>query len=288
MILTGKYANVGGRANVRNWSLSQTQSVKQYVHSGTAGGTGRLPGISDWSGQFGVYSGADVILPLIGTEQTFTGYCGPAVPSAGPSSTGPTYSGPALLLSAALNWNWEAGDPFSALVNFSGNGLLSGPSNAVTTRSDLPMIDSNELAFYTGDYDDNDAEDDRICHMKSATFNWLFADKPFANSCTAGRMGRQAGASDFNLSIVFDGTDTSDLDNAKPGDYLDFSLMISPDKYLFAQGMLFRDISNINANAEGGEIIGFTANFDAGQTNPSLLAIRPIGSGSEVKLWETT
>lgn len=288
LIISGKWGNVDGVENVRNWSLTKTSAPKSYNHSGLNKGTGRKPGTKDWSGSYATYSNIGFHLARVGTLVSFLGYTGP---TNGVSGAGKKYGGNILLNTCAVNWNWESNDLVQSTQNFGGNGALTETSATTTELNAESFAASQTPGFFMGDGDATDA----ICGIKNATFNLLVPEKTFVNSCTEGWTGRRAGAGlDCNLSITMDGTGVQEDFGLEVGEETKMSLYISDTDYIYVNAMHLREISGITIDRETGNIIGYTANFDLnidlndyGTGDEPALEIRQNGSGSPLyTLWE--
>lgn len=254
---SGKYGMVNGQTAVRNWNLTRTTSPPKGVHSGTKGGPSRKPGVKDWSGNFGCYGAVPVVMP--GGLFTFIGFTAPD--SGPPTGDGVAWTGPAIVDSMQLDWNWETGDILAHQINFSSNG-------AMTKSSASNYVDSTvtELQETTGLNAINATSNSpiTICNITTASLQITADNQSFVNSCTAGQTQRRPGNIDATLSLTIQDTDPTQMGCDLSDDVIfqmNVTISDSPDYYLL-QWMHFANFSNLVVDRESGAIISFQANFE--------------------------
>lgn len=249
----GKFGVINNFPGVRNWSINSTSSPKPFVASNTLGGTGRKPGIRDWSGSASLYGGAPTIMP--GEYFDFAGYCAPGDDVRG--SNGDVYSGNAIVDQIVINWNYETGDIIAHTINFGGNGALAKSSGVYDDDSDPEYHAANEIAGPSVDGED-------VCNITTVALTLSCASKPYVNSCTDGWNKRKPGIFDWTLAIAVQDTN-EDQFVGSVGDDLDLFLPTTPgdepDGWRLRWAH-FKEMSGISVNPETGDIIAFTANFE--------------------------
>ncbi len=283
-IHSGKFGVVNGQSTVRNWSVSETADVKQYVASNTRGGSGRQVGNKDATGNFGRYGGLPILLP--NDTFDFQGYTAPADDTEG--GNGPIYQLPAIVDQVAITWNWQAGDIISHAVNFGLRGQ-TGPfeqlSDGIYTDETAPDVPSViGLVPLVSTLGGSSGFDPIECVL-NATLTLTAAIQTFVNSCTSGRVGRTAGNIDWSLAIAVQGDDWSDMPFAV-NDLVALQLPINDtDEWQLTWGIV-RDFSNIVADRESGAIIGYTININmAGYDNDAGTAGSIILPGETDPWW---
>src|SRR6056297_3617746 len=226
-VASGKYGFVNGQKTVSNWSLTDTLNAHQIVASNTKGGNLRKPGIRDWSGSFL----QRVVAPTLMPGDTFT-FKGQTAPSSGvEGEAGFCYSGPAIVESLSIVWDWENAAPINTTVNFAGNGALSQGTDTFADAEDpvIPMADSaTKVVVVDGGAGSGGEEDDEMCGVTQATLNITSANQTYANACTGGWLKRVAGIIDWNLSLSVQESDLSNLP-FDIGDYEELKLYVDSD-----------------------------------------------------------
>lgn len=259
-IHSGRFGVVNGQSTVRNWSVSETADVKQYIASNTRGGSGRQRGNLDATGNFSRYGGKPILMP--NDVFTFQGYTAPGDDVEG--SNGPIYQLPAIVDQVAISWNWQAGDIISHAVNFGLRGQ-TGPFEQLAdglysdaTDPDVPSV--NGLVPLVSTLGGSSGFDAIECVL-NATLTLSAAVQTFVNSCSAGRVGRVSGNIDWSLAITVQNDDLASLP-FEVNDLVALQLPIDDtDEWQLTWGIV-RDFSNIMVDRESGAIVSFTVNID--------------------------
>jgi len=248
--VSGRYGMVNGQTAVRKWNANFVSAPKKYVHSGTKAGPGRRRGIQDWNGGFDCYGHTPSLLP--GVEFTFQGFTAPTTGVVG--TNGSVYSGPAIVDSLQMSWNWETGDILSHAISFSGRGAWSKTLGHYEDTSDEdPTQECIDLTIT--------ADGETIPNVTQATMNLSSENKTYINSSTGGNTGRKAGVIDCTIGVTVQNTHFDDF-VLTIGDYIEIALGVGDaGEWIFSK-MHLKDFSGIETNIETGDIIKFTANFE--------------------------
>lgn len=259
-VASGKFGFVNGESTIRNWSLSETMTTHAVYASNTKGAPRRKKGVSDWSGSFL----QSVIAPTNMPGDTFN-FVGHASPTSGvEGESGFAYSGPAIVESLAVNWDWSTGAPIGQTVNFAGNGALTktAATGADATDPDVPCADSNtKIEIVDSDGGSGGSGDDELCGLTSATLNLLAANQAYTNACTGGWAKRIAGTIDWNLALNIQEADPSSLSFGR-GDYVEIKAYVDIDSFWHLKWGIVRDFTNFVVDRDTGNIIGFTINVE--------------------------
>lgn len=251
-VQSGKYGTVNGRSTVRNWQVSETTESKTYVASNTKGGTGRQPGINDWSGNFGQFGGLPSILP--GETFEFIGYTAPDNGVSG--ATGSRRRGSAYVESVAITLNWENNDIVSMVTNVLGNGELITETGAPYDDTSEPDVPPGFEASIVFTMIGSDSGEEEILCAKSAVLTLTCPGQAYANSCTEGWRARKPGIIDWNLSVVVD--EHQKPSGLEKGDKIEVRVKINDDDEIQLRWGQVKEFTNLNVNRETGEIISQT------------------------------
>jgi hypothetical protein len=197
---SGRWAVVDGQSTVRQWGINILSEPKPYVASNTRGGTGRVRGVRDWNGSFGAYGHTPLLLP--GEFFEFSGYTAPSDDTEGGS--GPIYTGPAIVDSLALVWNWGSGDIQSYTVNFSGNGEVEESDGTMSDVTEPTVPPFDDVSIFIDEGDDEGSGSGSFaewCDLVSATLTLSSPNKSSVNSCSGGWRTRSPGPIDWTLSV---------------------------------------------------------------------------------------
>ena len=268
---SGRFAVVDGVDTVRNWQITDTQSLTRYVASNTRGGAGRKRAVNEWSGAYAAYGGTPTHMP--GDIFSFAGY---GSPDNDVSGAGLTYSGQAIVDSIVVNWNWVAGEIINHVVNFSGHLALTTASATHTdvTNPDVPEVCGTKIEYV-------DTPNVEIPNLASATFTLSIENVEYVNSSTivSGECwkGRKAGTPiDWTLAAVVDDNLRSGVFPAK-GDDQELWLYVDATTYWQLRWGTVKDFTGINADRETGAILQQTINWEMNGFNPGVGLIRRPG-----------
>jgi hypothetical protein len=248
-LMSGKFGMVNGQSAVRNWQTTLTSSPKKYVASHSAQGPGRRPGIQDWTGSFGCYGAKPLVMP--GETFTFGGFTGPT--TGVEATNGDAYGGSAIVESVALTWNWESGDILSHVVNFGGNGAWAKTLAHYEDNGDPELRETIGLGA--------EVDGETIDNVTTITLTITAENKTYVNSSTAGWTKRVAGTIEATLSLGLQNTNVDDL-VIGIGEDCEFKLFVNDEDFWLLRWMHFKDISGLQANREGGDIVALTCNFE--------------------------
>ena len=258
---SGKFGTIDGINTVRQWSINDAGETKPYVASNTLGGTGRRRGNEDWSGTANCYGCRPPVMP--GDPLAFVGYTAPSDDVEG--SNGARYSGDAMVNQVAISWNWEAGDPLSYVLNFEGNGVLSGAPGAAVpdaTFPDVPVIIGRPMLWGAVDAAPGSSEYEELDDVQSASLTITTANPSYVNSSTSGGTRRKAGNVDWTLAITMHNEGGIDLPFSK-GDLIGVLLPSGvDDEYWDLRWGIVKDFTGITVDREGGAIISATINIE--------------------------
>jgi hypothetical protein len=258
-------SGVMGATTLRNWRITETIESKTFVASNTKMGTGRRPGVLDWTGSFQQYGYFPFIMP--GDKGIFHGFQGPT--SGVPGTAGRILSAPYICDNISHVLNWGAADlqqintsilSDGALVNEPGAGIVDD-SNPSTVPSGEGHV---EIALATvGGPPPTYVP---FCATQ-ATFNLLVQMHPYSNSCgydiakKAMVRKRETGAVDWNLAIVSDDIDFYN-DGAFPvGSYVQVKLFVTPTLFYELWYGIIESYTDFVVNPETSELISYTINI---------------------------
>lgn len=259
-VRSGRYGAVDGQSTVRNWAFNLLSEPKTFRASNTHGGTGRQQGIRDWNGSFGAYGGNPIVRP--GQEFIFSGYTAPETNVEG--GVGPIYTGPAIVDSLAVTWNWTNGDIISYVANFSGNGeVVEGEDVYLdTTSPDVPSFDSGKITIDPGDDQSlgSGSSFSEWCKLVSATLTLTAENKSAVNSCSGGWRTRVPGPLDYTLAVVAQETSHIRLPFELRDD-VPLRLYTGENLYWRLKWAHVIDLTGMTVNVETGDFIQLTINF---------------------------
>ena len=246
---SGKFGTVNTVPAVRQWQISDTITLPEYVASNTLRGKGRKSGISDWSGSYQAYGGQPAVMP--GTSFSFAGYTAPENETL--AGTGVVKSGTAVVSSVAIVWDFAANNVISHTVNFEGNSALS------SNPAGSPYDDAADPVVYTpGECPAIVDEDtDEVTHVTTATLTISSSNPSYANSSTSQGQRRKSGIIDFTLSIT---REDSTFFYSKGAD-VELNLYVTPTLFWVLKWAKVQDYTNFVINPETGAIISHTMNF---------------------------
>lgn len=251
---SGKFGVVNGEDTVRQWSISDAQTLQTYVASNTQFGTGRQPGVESWSGSFQKYGYLPGVMP--GSQISFVGY---EAPDNDVSGDGMRYSGNALVSQLQVNWDWGAGAIINSQVDFAGHLALTAAVGAEITDSVFPTVPPVTVTKI--EYSTNDSDYTELDCLVTAQWTLTSALQAYVNSCTivSSRLwtGQKSGPIDWTLAIT-------QQDNARPlakGTRVSLKLYINATEFFLLKWARLQDYTGITVDRETGAIISQTLNF---------------------------
>ncbi len=270
---SGKFGVVDGISTVRNWAISDVMAPQPYVASNTLFGTGRVKGIEEWSGSFGVYGSTPPVMP--GESFSFLGYTAPTNDVTG---NGMRYSGTALAENTKISWNWGSGEIIAVTVDFKGHLALAAAVGAEIFDNAAPTVPPIAGTKITYSADGNAWTE--LENLLSAELTITNALKEYVNSSTAsgGRIwkGQKSGPLDWALSIT-----QQDVQRASfaKGDNVQLRLYVNDTEYYELKWGLVGEFSGLTVDRETGAIMQQTINLNMSGFNGSTGHIKlPGGS----------
>jgi len=251
---SGKFAIVNGKSTMRGWTITHRSTNQPSVASNTRGGTFRLPGIRDWTGQVRLYGGMPAAMP--NDVFTFTGFTAPDNDIGANPMTGEIYSGSCMVEQVVIRWNWASADPVNHEISFGANGALTLSDASQATDATAP-----QMAVLCGlhptfiDVTGGSAAA-QIPNVTDITLTIKAAVKPFVNSTTNNDTFRKAGPIDFTLAVrVQDNLRVMAID-----DVCEFILPIDGSRQFDIKWARVEEFSGLEVNRETGDIIAQTIN----------------------------
>lgn len=252
-VITGIQGFVNDRECTRGWSINHTADLQPYVCSASQGGTGRVDGNKDWTGNYSAYGHTPDVMP--GESFTFMGVVSGV---AGPATVGA--EGTARVDQVEITWDIEAGAIIAHTVNFSSNGALS--LGVVDSSGHTESVPNPVTAVGTSiDFFDEDGASDSTLdalEVRTVTLTITCDNKSYVGSGTPGVTKRAAGNIDFTVSFTVYVDDFSDL----PALNLVRELRINVDatNYWLLKWVMFGNNSGLEVDREGASLVGATCN----------------------------
>lgn len=260
-VRSGLNAVVDGQAGVQNWTLNDTLQQATGNPSNARGGTVRRNGVRDWTGGFLQHTAAPALFP--GDYFTFTGYTNEDASGAGAAS----YSGPAIVDSIALNWDWAGGGIINTQVNFGANGVLT-PGTA--TGTDATNVEAPPSACTKIQYSTDGTTFVEWTDLTAAVLTISKANPTHANSSTCAQVGgagptytwthRRPGVLDWTLALTEENSDGLGA-NQLLGTDLVFRLFVDDSDYWEVKWGKVGEASGLNVDRATGQVLGRTINI---------------------------
>jgi len=244
-VLAGVAGAVDGSNAIRVWSVSTTNDLQAYVHSGTQQGTGRLAGNGDWSGNYTAYGHTPDVMP--GETFTFTGSID--------GTNGAT--GSALVESVEIAWDIEAGTIIQHVVNFASNGALTLGAAAATdvVVPDPPTSIGCKLTLAAPAATPAFSE---VTDIRTMTLTITSSNPSYASSTTAAATKRLRGNIDFTFTFSVYEDDFADIPAA--GDIQSARVYVDATTFWDLNWIMFGEASGLEVDIEGPGIVGATLN----------------------------
>lgn len=236
-IATGCGGSVNGESQIRSWTVDYTQTSAKYSASNTECATGRLPGVSDWSGSYEFYGVEPAIVP--GEGFTFTGY--------GATKA----SGTAIGESLSVTCDIEGGGVISGSVNFAANGALTF---AAGTAADVSAVDMYSSVGCKIELDTVEVAD-----VRTYTFTVTRANPSYSSSSTSGGTRRQSGVLDATGSYTVYQADFTAL--PAPGDIVTLEMFVNATDAWVFKYCVIAGVTPV-VDIETAAIIGATINWE--------------------------
>jgi len=252
---SGKFGVVNGINRVLNWSLDETQEAQRHVTSATKGGSGRVPGVKDFSGTFTGLNGKPIVMP--GDFFQFQGFTAPDNDTWGGDGViwQSTASG-AIIDQVAITWDWTTGLLISADYSFSGSGPLSKDTGNLADTSEECPLSTLGGKIEIGVTEQATAE---VLDVTTFTLTYLAENASFANSGTNSWMERKPGPIDWTASMEVENNDRS-ASMVLGGNYVIKAFIDAADYHLLEWANVI-DFTGLTVNRDTGDIIAHTVNF---------------------------
>lgn len=254
---SGKFAVLDGVSTVRNWSINDQMAMHEYVASNTLFGTGRVNGVHEWGGSFGIYGYEPSVLP--GDFFSFLGYTAPSNDTTG---AGVRYSGSAVSENLKISWGWQGADIISATSDFKGHLQLlhgSGIERYDVAVPTVPSVIGTKITYSSDGVTFTEWE-----NLLSAELTLSAKLLEYVTSSTVFEgdnglemwKGQKVGSKDWNASVTV-------LDNVREGvpqqgQSLIFRFYVSPTVYFELKWGKVQEFTGINADRETGAIYQYT------------------------------
>lgn len=256
---SGQFGVIDGVSSLRNWTINEGFTTVKAVHSGSKHGTDRQRGIYDWTGSYSAFGGIPFKMP--GEYLTLEAY---KVPDAtNDLDNGEIFTGSALVLSAAITWNFTTNEAISHVVNFGGNGELTIDNGEqildASTDALLPPC-SGKIAYFV------DPRLTTIAHVTQAVLTFTREAKTSVNSGTSAGDGKclttrvPGSAIDWTLAITTE--DSNEVAALATGSVLELRAFINASQFWGLKWGILGQRSGINVDVEGGNIVGATHNAE--------------------------
>lgn len=263
---SGRWGVVNSQSTVRNWTLNEIEETKRFYASNTLSGAGRKPSVFDFTGSFSQYGAVPTVLP--GETFTFAGFTAPDDDSETPGN-GQRYTGPAIVDSVAITWNWENGEIISSVTNFAGNGrLVKAVDTALTDVSsvDAPVVCGTKIEYDTG------SGDVEWGNIANAVLTMMCENQPYLNSSSIdnGECWRQRKKGNFDWTLALTEQASSRANLPNPGDDMILKLYTTDSLFWELKWGHLENFSNITVDRETGAIISRQVNLAMNGWNPTV------------------
>ena len=238
--------------HVRTWSIETKAELGRIVSTATDGGSQRIDGNEDWTGQYTAYGHTPAVMP--GSSFAFEGAI--EVPTL---LTGHGVSGTALVESIEIAWDVEAAAPIGHTVNFGGDGALTLHAGDLSVAGDDTIPDeypSKGCKIQLGDVSAMPSFSD-ITDVRTMTLTITRSSQSYVSTETAGKTRRIAGnAWDFTLSAsVYQGR----LDQLpQPNESKHVRMFVDGTQYWELKWAKFGEIGGVEVDVESEAIVGAT------------------------------
>lgn len=260
---SGKFGVVNGASTVRNWSITDSESLQAYVASNTLFGTGRRRGVQEWSGSYSFYGHTPPVMP--GDLFSFLGY---TAPNDDVSGTGMRYSGQAMCENVNVNWSWQDGAIINGDVNFQGHLGLTSEDGAEITDETVPVVPLIALGKIEYSKDDGSTWTEWT-NLLSASLTLSCSVQAYVNSSTvvssALTTGRKSGPFDWTLAVT-----EQDVrrDHLSKGESIVLRLWVDTSQYWELMWGKVGEFTGLTVDRESGAIMQQTVNISMDGFDP--------------------
>lgn len=246
-VVSGMGGAVNGVSTVRGWSIDHAADLTPYVASGMKGGTSRVAGNKDWTGQYTCYGHSPTHFP--GDAITFTGSID--------GSNGCT--GAAMVNEVTINWDIEAGGVINYTVSFEGNGALTFGASVATDVTVPSAFPANACKIELADVAASPSYSE-VDNIRTITLTFTKSNPSYASSGTAGLVKRVEGNLDCSLSYgVYEGDPTAYI---QPNTVQFVRVYVNATTYWEIKAMRFGAVSGVEVDIEGPNVVGATQNAE--------------------------
>lgn len=279
---SGKWGVVDGAETIKNWTVTDEQTLADAVASNTKMGHARRRGVESWSGGFGFFGHTPPAMP--GDLFSFSGY---TAPENNVSGAGLVYSGDGMVKQVQVNWNWGSGELISGQLDFDGHLGLNAASDDQIVDSSVPTLPAIVLAKVM--YSTNGTDWTDWPNLVTVALTMTCAVQAYVDSGTvvAGPpvrlwTGQVAGTIDWNMSI----TEHNNLRSLfSKGDQLAFRLYVSATEYYELFWGRVKNFTGITVNRDTGAIIQQTVQIEMDGVKESDGSIGHITLPGEADPW---
>jgi hypothetical protein len=183
-------------------------------------------------------------------------------------SQGTIYTGPAIVDSVAVTWNWETGGIIEQVVSFSANGALTEDSGAVpdATDPDVPSTLDIQCVLFgegsgSGATSGDDAASGSVDNLTTAVLTLTSDNQSYVNCSTGGWTYRKPGPIDWTLALTLQ-DDRLGGGQLALNEIEEFKLYTDDTDYWRLQWGIVRDFTGLTVDRETGAIISHTVNID--------------------------
>jgi hypothetical protein len=238
---------ISGVRSIRKWSIDDNSAdAPRVVASNTKGGSTRVAGNLDWSGQYQAFGHTPAVMP--GDSFTFKG-----------SIDGTKgVSGAALCDSIEVTVDIEGGQVISHVARFSANGALAKGNVSATADTSVPNEPSSiGCKVQTADPSASPAFAD-LADVRQYTLTITADNQSYVSSETAGQTQRKKGNYDFQVSIS---RYTSDFaDGPQPNNVKHLKLFVNATEFWELKWARFIEDSGLEVDREGAGLVACTKN----------------------------
>lgn len=240
---------------LRTWTLNLSAALARAICSAASGGTIRVPGNIDWSGNYTAYGPIPAIIPK--AAFTFNG----AIVGSEAASVGVT--GAAICDDFTLNIDIEGGGIVGHTVTFSANGALTmGTVATDDDDSDPDPLPANVCKLEFAE-DATLADFNAIPDIRTMAFNMSADNKAYNSSSTAGQMKRNAGNTDCNVVATLFGQAADGWDSLPAvNSIVAVRVYTTASLFWLINFMRVASIDDMGADIEGAAMVGGSITFE--------------------------
>ncbi len=275
-IISGDFGGLENISSVLGFSISESRETESYSSANTNRAMGRNKGVFGFRGTYSALGAVPQMMPRdkVLLQKFFLGPDDGAYNAT--SMKGTVYVGDIIVDKVVISWNWEAQDPITHTVSFSGEGLLTALYD-IDFVPDTTAVNVNDVcptkveisgvsgsAFYG-------LED-----LTSAALTFTAANHPYADASTGCNRRFLPGNIDFTLGMSRQETKRQ-VNQQNPTFELeiesgiDYQIRMYTDDIAFwlLKWAMMKDHTNIQGDIQGfpSRIVGFDKSFQMQANN---------------------